>query len=125
MNKSPLPAAHHFNIRLDREMAAAVQRAAKAERLSLTAFAREALRARLDIGQLVEPLRIAMADASAISAAHVRTATDEGVQRVLDAGARERESVRALIAEFLASLQAAMGTPPAEIASPTAAKPIR
>lgn len=125
MNKASPPASHHFNIRLDREMAAAVQRAAKAERLSLTAFAREALRARLDVGQMVEPLRLAMADASAMAAAHVRTSTDEGVRRVLDAGASERESVRALIAEFLASLQAAMGAPPTESASLATAKPIR
>lgn len=120
-------ANHHFNIRIDRATSESIKRLALRERKSISDVAREALRARLEVGSMIEPLRIAIADATALmtntTTVQIHSAIGDGVARLQEAGAQEREQVRSMISDFLAGLQSVMGgepvpTPPASSDKP-------
>ena len=119
-------ANHHFNIRIDTQTASAIKAQARIERKSIAEFARDALRARLEIGAMIEPIRVAVADAGAVSASQVRAAANDAVHQILNAGESERERIRSMIADFIDGLQSVMGAKPSTAKSADIqTKPIR
>jgi hypothetical protein len=57
---------------------------------------------------------MAVAESTVAMSTQVRQAADDGVARVLDAGAAEREALRQMISDFIAGLQSVLRGPDAD-----------
>ena len=112
-------------LRLDRATAEAVAACARAERKSTADVLREGARLRLEVGALIEPVRLAIAEIEATVLARIdeRIASLHAdlVARVVEAEQRERAITRRDIEDFIGGLseleQARGGRAPA-IAAP-------
>jgi len=103
-----LPVLRKITIRLDAATAAAVAACARAERKTPTDVMREGIRLRLEAGAMVDPLRVALGETSAAVLARTSELLAELkadlVARLIETEARERETTRQDISEFLAVL---------------------
>lgn len=96
---------------VDPALAQSVKASARAARTSVSDYVRNALLLKQEVAGLVEPVRMAIAEAAVGMSAQVQRAADDGVARVLDAGATEREVLRQMISDFIAGLQSVLRGP--------------
>jgi hypothetical protein len=97
-----------LTIRLDSATAAAVAACAHAERKKPTDIMREGVRLRLEAGAMVEPVRVALNETAAALLAHMTglivELKAELIAHIAEVEARERETTRRDISDFLAGL---------------------
>lgn len=95
-------------LRLDPATAAAVAACAHAERKTTTDVMREGIRLRLEVGALIEPIRLAIVDIEAAVIQRIEqrfvSLQTELVTRVVETEERERAITRADITDFIAGL---------------------
>jgi hypothetical protein len=104
----------HLAAHVNPALAHAVKASARAARMSISDYIGSALLLKQEVAGLIEPVRMAMAESAVSMAAQVRAAADEGVARVINDGAAEREELRQMISDFIAGLQAVMRSPAEE-----------
>lgn len=112
-------------IRLDPAISAAVLACAKDERKTPAEVMREGIRLRLEVGSLIEPVRLAILEIEDAVVARIETRIEalqaELLARVVEVAERERQTTRADFSDFIAGLEeyekASRRQPPAKSAA--------